>query len=82
MTIPLQTGLPVSPELLLVLALAAIQVVVAMAIVIYRDAKDRNSRHALAWGSAAFFGGLAVWVLYFVVREELGPDTSSATGGL
>ncbi|GGN16428.1 hypothetical protein [Halarchaeum nitratireducens] len=44
----------------------------AIAYLVYRDAKGRNSRHALAWALGAFFGNLVVWILYYVVRDEVG----------
>jgi len=78
----LQTGLPISLELFLILLITAVQLVLVMVILIYLDARERNSSHAIAWAAAAFFGGIAVWILYFVVREELGPGDSSATANL
>lgn len=75
--------MPGAPELLIILIILGILLLVplAVAVFIYRDATDRNSSHALAWAAAAFFGGvlggflggLVVWVLYFVVRDEVGP---------
>lgn len=79
MTALLQSGVPFNLELLLTVAIAVLQVVVVMVIVIYRDAKDRNSNHALAWAVSAFFGGLVVWILYFVVRDELGSGQAPGT---
>jgi len=78
----LQTGSPVSLELLLIILIPAVQLVLAMAALVYLDARNRNSSHAMAWAAAALFGGIAVWILYFVVREELGPGDSSATADL
>jgi ABC-type glycerol-3-phosphate transport system permease component len=75
----LLTGAPLNVELLLIISIAALQVVVVPVALIYEDAKNRNSSHAIAWAAAAFFGGIAVWVLYFVVREEVGPGESSPT---
>jgi ABC-type glycerol-3-phosphate transport system permease component len=66
-------------ELLLIISIAVLQVVLVPVAIIYGDAKNRNSSHAIAWAAAAFFGGLAVWILYFVVREEVGPGESSPT---
>lgn len=79
---PLQVGIPGGPELLIVLFLFVIALVVpaVVAVFIYRDANDRDSDHALAWGAAALlsgfaggiFAGIVVWVLYYVVRDEVG----------
>ncbi|WP_380678969.1 hypothetical protein [Salinigranum sp. GCM10025319] len=66
----LQSGAPGGPELLILLL--TIVVPLAISYYIYRDAKRRGSRHALAWGLGAFFGSLVVWLLYFVVRDEVG----------
>lgn len=41
---------------------------------INRDATNRGSSHALAWGFGAFFGGPIVWLLYYFVRDEVGPS--------
>lgn len=82
MSYPLQAGLPVSPELLLIVLVAAVQLAPALIVVwyIYRDAQGRNSDHALAWTVGALFGGPIVWVLYFVVRDEVGRGSPSASG--
>ena len=82
MSVPLQ--LPVGPELFVLLVVPVLLALVAVAVsaLIYRDAKGRNSGHALAWAVGAFFGGLIVWILYVVVRDEVGPDRSPAQGGL
>lgn len=79
---PLQTGTAGSPELFIVLFMTALPLVVALAIgaLIYRDAKGRESNHALAWGLASVFGGLFVWILYAVVRDEVGGVGRTATG--
>ena len=66
----LQSGAPGGPELLILLL--TIVVPLAISYYIYRDAKRLRSRHALAWGLGAFFGSLVVWILYFVVRDEVG----------
>lgn len=70
----LQFGLPGGVELLVLLFVSVVSFVVPLVVsfLIYRDAKGRGSRHALAWGIGAFFGNLVVWVLYFVVRDEVG----------
>lgn len=70
----LQFGVPGAIELLVVLFVLFLSVIVPLAVsyYIYRDAKRRDSRHALAWGVGAFFGSIVVWVLYFVVRDEVG----------
>jgi uncharacterized membrane-anchored protein len=77
--LPLQIGVPVGLELLLVLVLVPVLLVPALVVTafVYRDATDRNSRHAWAWALAAFAGGVVVWVLYFVVRDEVGPGESA-----
>ncbi|GGM64652.1 putative membrane protein YhdT [Halarchaeum rubridurum] len=54
------------------LPLLLLVVQLAIAYLVYRDAKRRHSRHALAWALGAFFGNLVVWVLYYVVRDEVG----------
>jgi threonine/homoserine/homoserine lactone efflux protein len=70
----LQFGVPGAIELLIVLLVLFLSVIVPLAVsyYIYRDAKRRDSRHALAWGVGAFFGSIVVWILYFVVRDEVG----------
>ena len=55
-----------------ILPLLLLLVQVAVAYLVYRDAKRRHSRHALAWALGAFFGALVVWILYYVVRDEVG----------
>lgn len=75
----LQFGVPGAPELLVVLLLAGVSFVVPLviSIVIYRDARERGSQHALAWGLGSFFGSVVVWLLYFVVRDEVGPGATA-----
>ncbi len=70
----LQMAAPGGPELLVVLFVSFFSFVIPLAVsfFIYRDANGRNSRHALAWGVGAFFGSLVVWILYWVVRDEVG----------
>lgn len=72
---PIQFGIPVGVELFLFLLLSLLPLVLAVvvSVLIYRDALDRNSDHALAWGLASLLGSLVVWVLYAVVRDEVGP---------
>jgi len=71
MSLPvLQVGAPGAPEILVILFTFVVPL--AISFLIYRDAKGRNSRHALAWAVGAFFGSLVVWVLYYVVRDEVG----------
>ncbi|MFB6195316.1 MAG: hypothetical protein ABEI80_04030 [Haloplanus sp.] len=74
----LQIGIPGGPEIVIILLLVLLSFVVPLVVsyFVYRDAKRRNSRHALAWGLGAFFGSLVVWILYFVVRDEVGPGNS------
>ena len=76
------TGAPLNVELILIILIAGLQILAVPAALIYEDAKGRNSSHPIAWAAAAFFGGIAVWILYFVVREEVGPGDSSPTDDL
>ncbi|MGQ3330315.1 MULTISPECIES: hypothetical protein [Halorubrum] len=80
----LQVGLPGGPELFVVLFLAAVVAVpvVFASLIIYLDAVDRNSDHALAWTVAALFGGVVVWTLYVVVRDEVGGNGLTVNGRL
>jgi len=83
----LQVGIPGATELVVLLLIFGILLAVPLvvSVFIYRDAADRDSDHALAWAAASFFGaflggffgGVVVWVLYFVVRDEIGPDGPS-----
>ncbi|AHZ23558.1 hypothetical protein E6P09_14275 [Haloferax mediterranei ATCC 33500] len=76
----LQAGVPGGPELLILFFIGLLLVVpLAVAFFVYRDAKRRNSRHALAWGIGAFLGGVIVWILYFVVRDEVGSSGTTAS---
>jgi hypothetical protein len=70
----LQAAVPGGVELLLVLLFTLLPAIVgiAVSVLVYRDASRRNSDHALAWGLGAFFGGIVVWILYAVVRDEIG----------
>lgn len=79
---PLQAGFPDGAELLVVLFVFGLFAVVPLvaAFLTYRDADRRNSSHALAWAAGAFFGGVVVWVLYFVVRDEVGPGPGPGQG--
>jgi threonine/homoserine/homoserine lactone efflux protein len=76
----LQVGLPGAVELVVVLLILLLSFVVPLVVsfLVYRDAKGRGSRHALAWGLGAFFGSLVVWILYWVVRDEVGPGGTPA----
>lgn len=80
----LQRGLPVGPELFILILFPAMLAIVAVVVsaLIYRDAKRRNSSHTPAWTICAFFGGVIVWILYFVVRDEVGPSGSAAQSGV
>ncbi|MFC6974768.1 hypothetical protein ACFQL1_08880 [Halomicroarcula sp. GCM10025709] len=79
----LQLGVPGGAEIVILLLIFGILLVVPLIVsaLIYRDANDRNSSHALAWASGSFFGaflggffgGVVVWALYLVVRDEIGP---------
>ncbi|WP_248897088.1 hypothetical protein [Haloplanus halobius] len=70
----LQFGVPGGPELLILflVLLMSFAVPLVVSFLVYRDAKRRHSSHALAWGVGAFFGSIVVWLLYFVVRDEVG----------
>jgi len=86
MSVALQTGGPVSIELLIILGISVLLFLVnlGVAVWIYRDAKCRNQPHAFAWGAASFLGvflggigGVVIWVLYFVLRNENGSGAPS-----
>ena len=66
----LQFGMPGAPELIVLFVTFLLPIVVS--VLIYRDADRRGSGHALAWALGAFFGSLVVWLLYYVVRDEVG----------
>jgi len=70
----LQAGAPGGVELLIIMLFTLLPLVVGVvvALLVYRDARERNSGHALAWAAGAFFGGIVVWILYAVVRDEVG----------
>jgi threonine/homoserine/homoserine lactone efflux protein len=70
----LQTAVPGGIELLIVFVITLLSLLVPLvvSVLIYRDATRRSSRHALAWAVGAFLGSLVVWVLYYVVRDEVG----------
>lgn len=72
--LPLQVGVPGGIEIIILLLIFFISFIIPLAIsfFIYRDAKKRGSQHALAWGLGAFFGAIVVWLLYVVVRDEVG----------
>ncbi|GAA0308130.1 hypothetical protein [Halarchaeum salinum] len=55
-----------------ILPLLLLLVQLAVAYLVHRDATRRDSRHALAWALGAFFGSVIVWILYYVVRDEVG----------
>ena len=89
MSVTLQTGGPVSVELLIVLGITAVLLLVTLGVSvwIYRDAKRRNQPYAFAWGAGSFLGvflggmgGFVVWALYFVVRNENGAGAPSVRG--
>jgi hypothetical protein len=71
----LQFGVPGGVEMLILLFVFAFSLVLPLVVsfLIYRDANRQGSHHALAWGLGAFFGSLVVWILYVVVRDEVGP---------
>ncbi|ELZ96719.1 hypothetical protein C440_03043 [Haloferax mucosum ATCC BAA-1512] len=76
----LQVGVPGGPELFALFFIGLLLAVpLVVAFFVYRDAKRRNSRHALAWGTGAFLGGVIVWILYFVVRDEVGSSGTTAS---
>ena len=69
---------PGGPELFILFSLLfSVIIPLVVTYYIYRDAKDRGSQHALAWGVGSFFGSIVVWILYFVVRDEVGASGSS-----
>jgi len=70
----LQAAVPGGVELLIVfvVALFSLLLPLVVAVLIYRDATRRGSRHALAWAVGAFLGSIVVWLLYYVVRDEVG----------
>jgi threonine/homoserine/homoserine lactone efflux protein len=70
----LQAAVPGGVELLIVLFVFGLSLILPLvvSVLVYRDAKRRGSRHALAWAVGAFFGSLVVWILYYVVRDEVG----------
>ena len=70
----LQAAVPGGIELLIVFVIALLSLLLPLvvAVLIYRDATRRGSRHALAWAVGAFLGSIVVWVLYYVVRDEVG----------
>jgi threonine/homoserine/homoserine lactone efflux protein len=70
----LQAAVPGGIELLIVLVIALFSLLLPLvvAVLIYRDATRRGSRHAFAWAVGAFLGSIVVWVLYYVVRDEVG----------
>jgi len=75
MSLPvLQAAVPGGVELLIIFLVFGLSLVLPLvvSVLIYRDAKRRGSRHALAWAVGAFFGSLVVWILYYVVRDEVG----------
>jgi len=77
-----QIGVIGGPELLVALLLLGVLVVpaVLVSLIVYLDATDRDSRHAVAWALGALFGGVVVWALYFAVRDEVGPSGSVVNG--
>ncbi|MFB6106262.1 MAG: hypothetical protein ABEJ70_04740 [Halobacteriaceae archaeon] len=77
--VPLQMGPPGGLELLVILFVMGVPLLVTLVAtyLVYRSAARRDSRHALAWALGAFFGGLVVWILYYVVRDEVGPGGAS-----
>jgi tellurite resistance protein TehA-like permease len=84
----LQAGGILSPELVIIALIAVVlfAIPLVVSLLIYRDAKSRESTHPVAWASASFFcaslgsffAGLVFWVFYLVVRDEIGPDTAPA----
>jgi len=79
----LQMG-PIGPELFIVFLIAGIFSVLPLvvSVFVYRDAKGRNSSHALAWALGAFFGSLVVWILYYIVRDEIGSGEAPRRSGV
>lgn len=60
----------------LLISLVSVALALIIAFYIYRDANSRGSSHELAWGLGAFLGGPIVWILYYFVRDEVGPSDS------
>ncbi len=60
----------------LLISLVTIAFALIVAFSIHRDANSRRSSHELAWGFGAFLGGPIVWILYYFVRDAVGPSES------
>lgn len=58
----------------LLISLISVALALIVAFYIHRDANSRGSSHELAWGVGAFLGGPIVWILYYFVRDEVGPS--------
>jgi len=73
--VPLQLGIPVGPEFLL-LGLILLIVPFALAYWVYTDATRRDNDHAALWaiavgglGYLTFFGGILAFAVYLWDRE-------------
>lgn len=47
---------------------------------VYKDARRRGSRHALAWGVGVFLIGLIGLLLYLFVRDDIGGGRGPTRG--
>lgn len=72
----LQNGVPLGPELLIVLFLVFLAIPAVMAYWVYQDASTRGDDRAALWavavgglGYLTFFGGLLAFVIYLVDRD-------------
>jgi len=55
------------------LTLVVYGIVVAVAVWIYRDAKARGSRYAVAWGVATLLFAIVPVLLYMYLHRDVGP---------
>lgn len=69
-------GIPIGPELLIILMLALVAVPFVLAIWVYQDATERGNDSAAIWailvgglGFLTFFGGILAFVIYLLDRE-------------
>jgi hypothetical protein len=65
-------------EIALIALILVVIVLAKTAYWIYTDAKQRDSPHAVVWGLGAFFGGILVWALYFIVRDKNKPTNNES----
>jgi len=74
--VPLQFGVPVGPELLIIIALLFLILPFILAYWVYNDAQKRGNDNAALWALAiggltflTFFGGILALVVYIWDRE-------------